>query len=411
MEMMPSPNLDHTYQDFHDLNWCVSSHEWIHQSLMNYNVQTSNCTDHLRGLLNQRTSNPIEPPALNPSLTLSQVMARDLGFQGCIRDNDHINQQGHQQGQEAAQSHYLPRIKEEISRETLPKLFGGFIHEHYRMIDEKLLARALQNSSHNLLLPLTTEDHFASNGSSINGFVNSTSHDNSYNTALPKVNTSSLYSYPLLLPGILDMDLHLHAFDVFDASRPKPFMMREEEAILLGPTTTLMQQMVQGTCTNHPKIQSSLSGVAEKIVVNNSILDSKTSQCHQAIHRKSQLEPRSPSFSSFKVRKEKLGDRIAALQQLVAPFGKTDTASVLMEAIGYIKFLQDQVETLSVPYMRLSKNKKQRTTQGEASEIEKEEAKVDLRSRGLCLMPLSCTSYVTNENGGVWSSLNFRGSV
>ncbi|PKA49329.1 Transcription factor bHLH110 [Apostasia shenzhenica] len=65
--------------------------------------------------------------------------------------------------------------------------------------------------------------------------------------------------------------------------------------------------------------------------------------------KKPRIEPRS-SFSPFKVRKEKLGDRIAALQQLVAPFGKTDTASVLMEAIGYIKFLQDQVETLSVPY-------------------------------------------------------------
>lgn len=115
---------------------------------------------------------------------------------------------------------------------------------------------------------------------------------------------------------------------------------------------------------------------------------------------------------SFKVRKEKLGDRIAALQQLVSPFGKTDTASVLMEAIGYIKFLQDQVETLSGPYMRSSKYKKARTTQQRGSSNagdQKEEAKVDLRSRGLCLVPLSCTSYVTNENG-VWAPPNFRGN-
>uniref|UniRef100_A0ACD5VJ77 Uncharacterized protein n=1 Tax=Avena sativa TaxID=4498 RepID=A0ACD5VJ77_AVESA len=115
---------------------------------------------------------------------------------------------------------------------------------------------------------------------------------------------------------------------------------------------------------------------------------------------------------SFKVRKEKLGDRIAALQQLVSPFGKTDTASVLMEAIGYIKFLQDQVETLSGPYMRSSKHKKARTTQQRGPSNagdQKEEAKVDLRSRGLCLVPLSCTSYVTNENG-VWAPPNFRGN-
>ncbi|CAN1835508.1 Transcription factor bHLH110 [Linum perenne] len=62
-------------------------------------------------------------------------------------------------------------------------------------------------------------------------------------------------------------------------------------------------------------------------------------------NKKSRLleQPRA-SCPPFKVRKEKLGDRIASLQQLVAPFGKTDTASVLMEAIGYIKFLQNQVE-------------------------------------------------------------------
>eukprot|EP00252_Welwitschia_mirabilis_P022676 TRINITY_DN6206_c0_g1_i2.p1 TRINITY_DN6206_c0_g1~~TRINITY_DN6206_c0_g1_i2.p1 ORF type:complete len:336 (-),score=41.24 TRINITY_DN6206_c0_g1_i2:457-1464(-) len=49
------------------------------------------------------------------------------------------------------------------------------------------------------------------------------------------------------------------------------------------------------------------------------------------------------AIPAFKVRKEKLGDRITALQQLVSPFGKTDTASVLLEAIGYIKFLQQQI--------------------------------------------------------------------
>ncbi|KAF8715878.1 hypothetical protein HU200_026838 [Digitaria exilis] len=58
------------------------------------------------------------------------------------------------------------------------------------------------------------------------------------------------------------------------------------------------------------------------------------------------------SMPTFKVRKEKLGDRITALQQLVSPFGKTDTASVLHEAIEYIRFLHDQVASLSSPYLR-----------------------------------------------------------
>ncbi|KAK3160092.1 hypothetical protein QOZ80_1BG0055080 [Eleusine coracana subsp. coracana] len=144
--------------------------------------------------------------------------------------------------------------------------------------------------------------------------------------------------------------------------------------------------------------------------------------CHQKIApssspapspKKPRLESRSSTTTvpSFKVRKEKLGDRIAALQQLVSPFGKTDTASVLMEAIGYIKFLQDQVETLSGPYLRSSRSKKPKTRQRGSPNAndEKEETRPDLRSRGLCLVPLSCTSYVTNENG-VWAPPNFSGN-
>ncbi|KAE9620747.1 putative transcription factor bHLH family [Lupinus albus] len=55
---------------------------------------------------------------------------------------------------------------------------------------------------------------------------------------------------------------------------------------------------------------------------------------------------------AFKVRKEKMGDRITTLQQLVTPFGKTDTASVLSEATEYIKYLHEQVTVLSTPYMK-----------------------------------------------------------
>nr|GMD23542.1 transcription factor bHLH113-like [Ipomoea batatas] len=54
---------------------------------------------------------------------------------------------------------------------------------------------------------------------------------------------------------------------------------------------------------------------------------------------------------SSKEKKEKFGERIAALQQLVSPFGKTDTASVLYEAMGYINFLHEQVKVLSAPYL------------------------------------------------------------
>ncbi|KAL6572778.1 hypothetical protein OROMI_013736 [Orobanche minor] len=128
--------------------------------------------------------------------------------------------------------------------------------------------------------------------------------------------------------------------------------------------------------------------------------------------KKSRLEGRA-SCPPFKVRKEKLGDRISALQQLVAPFGKTDTASVLMEAIGYIKFLQDQVETLSVPYMKASRNKSCRVIKAVPSnQSEKDEEKRrDLRSLGLCLVPLSCLSYITDGGAAtVWPPSHFGGA-
>ncbi|EEF34877.1 transcription factor, putative [Ricinus communis] len=95
-----------------------------------------------------------------------------------------------------------------------------------------------------------------------------------------------------------------------------------------------------------------------------------------------------------KIRKEKLGERINALQQLVSPFGKTDTASVLHEAMGYIRFLHDQVQVLCSPYLQ------------HQPEVEEngEEPRKDLRSRGLCLVPVECTAHVASSNGAdYWS--------
>ncbi|KAL0425039.1 UNVERIFIED_CONTAM: Transcription factor [Sesamum radiatum] len=111
---------------------------------------------------------------------------------------------------------------------------------------------------------------------------------------------------------------------------------------------------------------------------------------------------------ALKVRKEKLGDRITALHQLVSPFGKTDTASVLSEAIGYIRFLQAQIEALSSPYMRNGSGSStvhhQHSMGMEGRGPSKQDSQTsrgvkDLRSRGLCLVPISCTQNVENEGG------------
>uniref|UniRef100_A0ACD5YSX0 Uncharacterized protein n=1 Tax=Avena sativa TaxID=4498 RepID=A0ACD5YSX0_AVESA len=147
-----------------------------------------------------------------------------------------------------------------------------------------------------------------------------------------------------------------------------------------------------------------------------------------AAFKKARTQEPSPTQSTVKVRKEKLGDRVTALHQLVSPFGKTDAASVLLEAIGYIRFLHGQIEGMSSPYQlgggngsggSVSKQQHEATAQqGERNSIfpeepgqllhdkvtrkrgrseqdgssgAEEEAKKDLRSRGLCLVPVSCT--------------------
>ncbi|KAL3528725.1 hypothetical protein ACH5RR_008047 [Cinchona calisaya] len=93
---------------------------------------------------------------------------------------------------------------------------------------------------------------------------------------------------------------------------------------------------------------------------------------------------------ALKVRKEKLGDRITTLHQLVSPFGKTDTASVLSEAIAYIRFLQAQTEALSSPYLG---------HEGHQQLSDVQDRPKDLKSRGLCLIPVSCTQHIGSENG------------
>ncbi|XP_052883655.1 transcription factor bHLH68-like isoform X4 [Gossypium arboreum] len=100
--------------------------------------------------------------------------------------------------------------------------------------------------------------------------------------------------------------------------------------------------------------------------------------------KKARVQPSSTSSQPpLKVRKEKLGDRITALHELVSPFGKTDTASVLLEVIGYIRFLQDQIE----------------------------EKPKDLRSRGLCLVPVSFTHPVESDcNGADYWAPAFAGA-
>ncbi|KAK1407474.1 hypothetical protein QVD17_39090 [Tagetes erecta] len=249
-----------------------------------------------------------------------------------------------------------------------------------------------------------------------NHYHNSTNRTRSRGTfsqILPTINVSNLNRSPVSIASN-SFDMNLPALDLFGSQRfngnfshPSSYIPHEFGSFFKDTCLSYgLDQMHQPNHTppiSHSKLQSSFNTRAScteaKRSATTTYMDTKAPQA--AVQKKSKLEPRS-SCAPFKVRKEKLGDRIAALQQMVAPFGKTDTASVLMEAIGYIKFLQNQVETLSVPYMKSTHKSNRHSTQEVSVEGGNEEVRRDLRSRGLCLIPLSCLSYVTDTGGGVW---------
>ncbi|KAG4193703.1 hypothetical protein ERO13_A06G007900v2 [Gossypium hirsutum] len=213
---------------------------------------------------------------------------------------------------------------------------------------------------------------------------------------LPPLPTKGSFShiYPSINISNLNQASSMEAFDLLSPSRLtknssfKHYSSDDHHLNLASFGHSHQQFQLSNqrlACNNSPsKISSSFNTETLEAKRSGNIL--KEAKASTAT-KKSRLESRACPL--FKVRKEKLGDRIAALQHLVAPYGKTDTASVLMEAIGYIKFLQNQVE-------------------GSMMEMgNEEETRQDLKSRGLCLVPLSCMSYLTTDNGGGGSSGSF----
>ncbi|KAG6668446.1 transcription factor bHLH153 isoform X1 [Carya illinoinensis] len=120
----------------------------------------------------------------------------------------------------------------------------------------------------------------------------------------------------------------------------------------------------------------------------------KRSPCSVETSLTSLTSKRHKADLSAKERKDKLGERIVTLQQLVSPYGKTDTASVLLEAMEYIQFLHEQVKVLSAPYLQSTPS------------VMQELGPYSLRSKGLCLVPVSCTAGVARSNGAdIWAPI------
>ncbi|XP_013606270.1 PREDICTED: transcription factor bHLH112-like isoform X4 [Brassica oleracea var. oleracea] len=133
----------------------------------------------------------------------------------------------------------------------------------------------------------------------------------------------------------------------------------------------------------------------------------KRAKDNDSASKKQRISTPSP-LPTFKVRKENLRDQITSLQQLVSPFGKTDTASVLQESIEYIKFLHDQVTVLSTPYMKQGASVQQQHQKSGKSQDGNEN--LELRAHGLCLVPISSTFPVANETTADFWTPTFGGN-
>ncbi|XP_039173883.1 transcription factor bHLH114-like [Eucalyptus grandis] len=109
-------------------------------------------------------------------------------------------------------------------------------------------------------------------------------------------------------------------------------------------------------------------------------------------------------------RSQKIGDKITSLQKLVSPYGKTDTASVLQEASLYIKLLQEQIQNLfqmlSSSYSSVRALQPQPCIDVEVNG----EREIDLRSRGLCLVPVSSVQEKSKEIRAEAHSRIYQGS-
>ncbi|XP_075517035.1 transcription factor bHLH110 [Primulina tabacum] len=359
-------------------------------------------SDPNEALLNLRESKQQENTLLSPQYS---SMSPDLGFHwaNVTESSEDLN---------------LSRIKEEISGNYYLKytdLLSSFPPSSNDYSTFKIEPRNQECNDIGKRLSLKSLSHGDFYADSLsNGAINCGSGFSTQN--FPTTNVSNLNLTGLTNPGSLDMNLQ--ALDLLNSSRfsgnfnltfPNQIGLLRD-GFCYGIDYLQQSHQAPILYSSNKNISDSISNgaAAETKRTSNKMVAKSVQNAPKKLRSEARV-----SCPPFKVRKEKLGDRISALQQLVAPFGKTDTASVLMEAIGYIKFLQNQVETLSVPYMKsASRNKKSKATEGGTVGNENGESKRDLKTRGLCLVPLSFLSYITGNGGApIWPPSVFGGAT
>ncbi|XP_043813106.1 transcription factor bHLH110 isoform X2 [Manihot esculenta] len=444
--IMESANLHHQH---HQLQLQLVGSSSLTTPSSNYGagstLSSSNLNPNCNGVdLNPRQKNEFLIPSLNSS-TIQNL--------GLIHWNS--NSAGCFTNQSADHDLQLAKIKQDLP-DSFPRFTDmlndpstvedshlsspSYEQKHMTDLSEKLLLKTI-SSGFPINVHQFSSAQIYSNAHDCSSPGSSIPRRGNFSQIYPSINISNLNRSPPSISGAIDMNLQ--ALDHLNSTRFSRSIGQPSHDNLGMYNDSISYDLEHMHIPSSSPIQTSsftTNEILEAKRPSDSLMEPKATQA--AATKKSRLETRAscPPFKvcfatvtaisyvehkiicSFRtlieqVRKEKLGDRIAALQQLVAPFGKTDTASVLMEAIGYIKFLQNQVETLSVPYMKSSRNKAStRITQEGSTEEGKDELKTDLRSRGLCLVPLSCMSYVTADGGGgggggIWPPPNFGGGT
>ncbi|KAG7593108.1 Myc-type basic helix-loop-helix (bHLH) domain [Arabidopsis thaliana x Arabidopsis arenosa] len=354
-----------------------SAHQWSPGGISlnsvslshNYNNEMLNTRDH-----NNNTS---ECMSLSTIHNHSLIQQQDFPLQWPHDQSSYHHHEG------------LLKIKEELSSSTISDHQEG-ISKFTDMLNNPVITNYLKINEHKdyteKLLLKSISSGFPINGdycsslpsSSSSSSPSSQSHRGNFSQIYPSVNISSLSESRKMsmddmsnIPRPFDMNMQVFDGRLFEGNVLVP-PLNSQEISNLGmsrgsfppfglPFHHHLQQTLPhpSSSPTHQMEMFSNEPQTSEGKRHNFLMATKAGE---NASKKPRVESRS-SCPPFKVRKEKLGDRIAALQQLVSPFGKTDTASVLMEAIGYIKFLQSQIETLSVPYMRASRNRPGKASQ------------------------------------------------
>ncbi|KAH7860257.1 hypothetical protein Vadar_011262 [Vaccinium darrowii] len=125
----------------------------------------------------------------------------------------------------------------------------------------------------------------------------------------------------------------------------------------------------------------------------NSASAGKKSSSSEASSKRSRSEAPAP-LPPFK--EEKMGDKSQLSNNWFHLLERLILLQCSLKAIEYIKFLHEQVNVLSTPYMKSGASMQLQQNPGKSKEDEG--PKQDLRSRGLCLVPVSSTFPVAHES-------------